>query len=99
MSLEILVFFRVLQGLVAGPMIPLSPTCFWPATRAPWQARWRWGVTTLVAPVVGPLLGGWITDNISWPWIFYINVPVGLLAGVLTWGIYRKRETPINNAD
>src|SRR3989344_4262615 len=54
-----------------------------------------WGVTTLVAPVVGPLLGGWITDNISWPWIFYINVPVGLLAGLLTWGIYRQRETPI----
>jgi DHA2 family multidrug resistance protein len=39
-----------------------------------------WGMTTLVAPVVGPLLGGWITDNISWPWIFYINVPVGLLS-------------------
>jgi DHA2 family multidrug resistance protein len=37
-------------------------------------------MTTLVAPVVGPLLGGWITDNISWPWIFYINVPVGLLS-------------------
>ena len=51
-------------------------------------------MTTLVAPVVGPLLGGWITDNISWPWIFYINVPVGLLAAGLTWGIYRKRETP-----
>jgi DHA2 family multidrug resistance protein len=48
----------------------------------------------MVAPVVGPLLGGWITDNISWPWIFYINVPVGLGAGLATWIIYRKRETP-----
>ena len=48
----------------------------------------------MVAPVVGPLLGGWITDNISWPWIFYINVPVGLAAGLATWIIYRKRETP-----
>jgi DHA2 family multidrug resistance protein len=51
-------------------------------------------VTTLVAPVVGPLLGGWITDNISWPWIFYINVPVGLLSALMTWSIYRNRETP-----
>ena len=48
----------------------------------------------MVAPVVGPLLGGWITDNIAWPWIFYINVPVGLAAGLAAWIIYRKRETP-----
>jgi DHA2 family multidrug resistance protein len=52
-----------------------------------------WGMTTLVAPVVGPLLGGWITDNISWPWIFYINVPVGFISAGLTWLIYQKRET------
>ncbi|QKV55210.1 DHA2 family efflux MFS transporter permease subunit [Comamonas antarctica] len=95
-SLEMLVFFRVLQGLVAGPMIPLSQTLLlssYPAAMAG-TALALWGVTTLVAPVVGPLLGGWITDNISWPWIFYINVPVGLFAAALTWGIYRQRETP-----
>jgi len=95
-SLEMLVFFRVLQGLVAGPMIPLSQTLLlssYPRAMAG-TALALWGVTTLVAPVVGPLLGGWITDNISWPWIFYINVPVGLLAASLTWGIYKKRETP-----
>ena len=49
-------------------------------------------MTVLVAPVVGPLLGGWITDNISWPWIFYINIPVGLIAAAVTWSIYRKRD-------
>jgi DHA2 family multidrug resistance protein len=95
-SLEMLVFFRVLQGLVAGPMIPLSQTLLlssYPRAKAG-TALALWGVTTLVAPVAGPLLGGWITDNISWPWIFYINVPVGLLAAGLTWGIYRHRETP-----
>ena len=95
-SLEMLVFFRVLQGLVAGPMIPLSQTLLlssYPRALAG-TALALWGVTTLVAPVVGPLLGGWITDNISWPWIFYINVPVGLLAAAFTWGIYQKRETP-----
>ena len=54
-----------------------------------------WSMTTLVAPVAGPLLGGWITDNISWPWIFYINIPVGLLAALRRPGrIYRERETP-----
>ncbi|MBF5004692.1 DHA2 family efflux MFS transporter permease subunit [Diaphorobacter sp. NR2-3-3-1] len=95
-SLELLILFRVLQGLVAGPMIPLSQTLLlssYPASKAG-VALSLWGMTTLVAPVVGPLLGGWITDNISWPWIFYINVPVGLLSAFLTWSIYRKRETP-----
>jgi len=96
-SLELLVFFRVLQGLVAGPMIPLSQTLLlasYPPAKAG-TALALWGVTTLVAPVAGPLLGGWITDNISWPWIFYINVPVGLFSAALTWSIYRTRETTI----
>jgi DHA2 family multidrug resistance protein len=95
-SLELLVLFRVLQGLVAGPMIPLSQTLLlssYPPSKAG-VALSLWGMTTLVAPVVGPLLGGWITDNISWPWIFYINVPVGLLSALMTWSIYRSRETP-----
>ncbi|MEF7612307.1 DHA2 family efflux MFS transporter permease subunit [Aquincola sp. MAHUQ-54] len=95
-SLEALIGFRVLQGLVAGPMIPLSQTLLlssYPRAKAG-TALALWGMTTLVAPVVGPLLGGWITDNISWPWIFYINVPVGLLAAAVTWSIYRERETP-----
>ena len=96
-SLEMLVACRVLQGLVAGPMIPLSQTLLlasYPREKAG-TALALWGMTTLVAPVVGPLLGGWITDNVSWPWIFYINVPVGLFAAFLTWSIYRERETPI----
>jgi len=51
------------------------------------------GMTVLVAPVVGPLLGGWITDNISWPWIFYINIPVGLLSALLIWSVHGSRES------
>ncbi len=96
-SLEMLVAARVFQGLVAGPMIPLSQTLLlasYPKHKAG-TALALWGMTTLVAPVVGPLLGGWITDNVTWPWIFYINVPVGLFAAGLTWSIYRTRETPI----
>ena len=85
-SIEMLILFRVLQGLVAGPMIPLSQTLLlssYPPAKAG-MALALWGVTTLVAPVVGPLLGGWLTDNMTWPWIFYINVPVGLFAILLT---------------
>ena len=95
-SIEVLIGFRVLQGFVAGPMIPLSQTLLlstYPPQKAG-SALALWGVTTLVAPVVGPLLGGYLTDNFSWPWIFYINIPVGLFAAAVTWSIYSKRETP-----
>jgi DHA2 family multidrug resistance protein len=93
-NIGLLVAFRVLQGLVAGPMIPLSQTLLlasYPPAMAG-TAMAMWAMTVLVAPVAGPLLGGWITDNIAWPWIFYINVPVGLLATSLTWSIYRTRD-------
>jgi MFS transporter, DHA2 family, multidrug resistance protein len=95
-SLTLLIVFRVLQGAVAGPMIPLSQSILlssYPKARAG-TALAMWAMTTLVAPVVGPLLGGWITDNIAWPWIFYINVPVGIAAAIFTWVIYHRRETP-----
>src|SRR5438045_111983 len=94
-SIEALIFFRVVQGAVAGPMIPLSQTLLlssYPRAKAG-TAMAMWAMTVLVAPVAGPLLGGWITDNIAWPWIFYINIPVGLGAAAVTWMIYRKRET------
>ncbi|HEY8975518.1 MAG TPA: DHA2 family efflux MFS transporter permease subunit [Burkholderiaceae bacterium] len=95
-SIEMLIAFRVLQGFVAGPMIPLSQTLLlstYPPQKAG-TALALWGVTTLVAPVAGPLLGGYITDNWTWPWIFYINIPVGIFAAFITWSIYHKRETP-----
>ena len=93
-NMPTLIAFRVLQGFVAGPMIPLSQTLLlasYPAAKAG-TAMAMWAMTVLVAPVAGPLLGGWITDNISWPWIFYINIPVGLFAAALTWSIYHKRD-------
>jgi DHA2 family multidrug resistance protein len=95
-NIEALIAFRVLQGLVAGPMIPLSQTLLlssYPSAKAG-TAMAMWAMTVLVAPVVGPLLGGWITDNIAWPWIFYINIPVGLFAAAVTWVIFAKRESP-----
>ncbi|MGP1614119.1 MAG: DHA2 family efflux MFS transporter permease subunit, partial [Pollutimonas bauzanensis] len=94
-SLESLVAFRVLQGAVAGPMIPLSQSLMlgsYPKEKAG-MALAMWSMTVLVGPVVGPLLGGWISDNYTWPWIFYINVPVGLLAGWASWQLYKTRDS------
>jgi len=95
-TLEFLLAARVLQGAVAGPMIPLSQSLLlssYPSAKSS-MALALWGMTTLVAPVMGPILGGWISDNYHWPWIFYINIPVGIGAAYATWLIYAKRETP-----
>jgi len=94
-TLEALVFFRVLQGAVSGPMIPLSQALMLAAfpREKSGMALAVWSMTTLIAPVVGPLLGGWISDNYTWPWIFYINVPVGLLAAWGSWRIFASRES------
>ncbi|HEY9104965.1 DHA2 family efflux MFS transporter permease subunit [Chitinimonas sp.] len=95
-SLEMLIAFRVLQGLVAGPMIPLSQALLlssYPKSKGG-LALAMWAMTTLVAPVMGPILGGWLSDNLSWPWIFYINIPTGLFAAWLTWTLLHKRESP-----
>ena len=94
-NMTTLIAFRALQGFVAGPMIPLSQTLLlasYPRALAG-LAMALWSMTTLVAPVMGPLLGGWITDNIAWSWIFYINIPVGIAAALATLAIYRKRES------
>ena len=94
-NIEMLIAARVLQGAVAGPMIPLSQSLllgsYTPAKSS--MALAFWGMTTLVAPIMGPLLGGWISDNYSWPWIFYINIPVGLFTAWATWSVYHNRES------
>ena len=94
-SMPMLIAFRVVQGAVAGPMMPLSQTLLlgiYPQDRRA-MALAIWSLTTLVAPVAGPILGGWITDNMRWPWIFYINVPIGIFCMWLIWGRMRSRES------
>jgi MFS transporter, DHA2 family, multidrug resistance protein len=84
-SLGLLVAFRVIQGACGGSMQPLSQAVmlevFPPKQHG--KAMAIWGVGALVAPVLGPVLGGWLTDNFSWRWIFYINLPVGLISLVM----------------
>ena len=97
-NIESLIFFRVLQGAVTGPIIPLSQALLlssYPKAKSG-TALALWAMTTLVAPVMGPLLGGWITDHISWSWIFYINIPVGLFSAAMSWNLYKKRESIIH---
>ncbi|HDR9259075.1 TPA: DHA2 family efflux MFS transporter permease subunit [Burkholderia vietnamiensis] len=99
-TLPFLLASRVLQGAVAGPMIPLSQALLlssYPRAKAP-MALALWSMTTLIAPVAGPILGGWISDNYSWPWIFYVNIPVGIAAALATWSIYRTRESTVRRA-
>ncbi len=95
-SLPSLVVFRVLQGAVSGPMIPGSQALLisiFPRQKQA-TALGIWSVTTLVAPIAGPILGGHISDNYHWGWIFLINVPVGLIAASLCWRHLASRETP-----
>src|ERR1700759_2148507 len=81
-NLNALLLFRILQGVGGGGMVPVAQSiladAFPPAKRG--QAFAVFGVAVVVAPVVGPTLGGWLSDNVSWEWCFLINVPVGLIA-------------------
>ena len=95
-NLPFLLGARVLQGVVAGPLIPLSQAILlssYPKAKAN-MALALWAMTATVGPIAGPLLGGWITDNYNWSWIFYVNIPVGILAAAVIWAMYRHRETP-----
>src|SRR5450631_2341317 len=85
-SLPLLLLFRVMQGAGGGGLQPMAQAImadsFEPRQRG--LAFSVYGLVTVLAPSIGPTLGGWITDNYSWHWIFYINIPVGLLAFFLT---------------
>ncbi|HWQ10893.1 MAG TPA: DHA2 family efflux MFS transporter permease subunit, partial [Holophaga sp.] len=85
-SLGWLIFFRILQGLGGGGLQPTSQSIlmesFPPEKRG--QAMAMFGIGVIFAPIIGPVLGGWLTDNFSWHWIFLINLPVGILSIVLT---------------
>ena len=85
-TLGTLVFFRILQGATGGCLQPLSQAvlleAFPPSDRG--KAMGFWGLGIVVAPIMGPVLGGWLTDNYTWRWVFYINIPVGIASIVMT---------------
>ncbi|BCG46882.1 Inner-membrane proton/drug antiporter MSF type of tripartite multidrug efflux system [Citrifermentans bremense] len=84
-SLGLLIFFRVLQGAAGGALIPMSQAIMM-ETFPPYQqgmAMAIFGVGAMFGPIIGPALGGWITDNMSWRWIFYINIPIGVVAVIM----------------
>jgi DHA2 family multidrug resistance protein len=95
-DLNSLIGFRIFQGAVSGPMIPGSQALliaiFPPEKRS--TALGVWSMTTLIGPVAGPILGGYISDNYHWSWIFLINVPVGIFCALVCWRGLKSRETP-----
>jgi DHA2 family multidrug resistance protein len=99
-SMTELIVFRALQGFFAGPMFPMCQTLLlviFPASKRS-MALALLSMVTVVAPIVGPITGGWITDNYSWPWIFYINVPIGIFAAITVWSQLRAREETTTTA-
>jgi DHA2 family multidrug resistance protein len=94
-SLELLVVGRILQGLSGGLLMPFSQTLLlrvFPVEKRG-TAMGLWAMTTLVAPVLGPIVGGYISDNWGWPYIFYINIPLSIVASCLIWNILAQYET------
>ncbi|MDR1360140.1 MAG: DHA2 family efflux MFS transporter permease subunit [Deltaproteobacteria bacterium] len=99
-NLGMLVVFRVLQGAAGGPMVPLAQSLL--LTNCSRQRRNMaialWAMTVAVAPIFGPILGGYISDNFYWGWIFFLNIPLGLVVLILTLRLLGGRETPKESA-
>jgi DHA2 family multidrug resistance protein len=92
-SMPELITFRALQGFFAGPMFPMCQTlllAIFPTVKRG-AALALISMVTVVAPIVGPITGGWITDNYSWPWIFFINIPIGIFCCVIVWQQLKDR--------
>ena len=86
-NLPQIVIFRLLQGICGAPLIPLAQAVLMDINppEEQGQALALWGMVSMVAPIMGPVVGGWLTDHLSWRWVFYINLPIGVLALAGIW--------------
>jgi DHA2 family multidrug resistance protein len=94
-SMPMLGAARLIQGLVSGPMMSVAQAILlrnYPIERRG-MAIALWSMVIIIAPIFGPIIGGWITDNLSWPWLFYINLPVGAFSAAASWTLLRRRES------
>jgi MFS transporter, DHA2 family, multidrug resistance protein len=100
-SLEEMVVFRVLQGVFAAFINPLSQTSMLdinPPERAA-KAMSVWGMGVMVGPIMGPVIGGWLTENYNWRWVFYVNVPVGIVTFAILWFLLPSRPKAARSFD
>lgn len=99
-SIGMLLLARVLQGLSGGPLMPLSQTLLlqiFPKSKAA-AATALWSMTTLIAPILGPIVGGYMCDQVSWSWVFFLNVPIALAGGWFAWGLLKRYESALVRA-
>jgi DHA2 family multidrug resistance protein len=93
-SLDAIVLFRLLQGVFGAALVPLAQSIM--VQTFPAQERGRamaiWGVGVMVGPILGPTLGGWLTEAISWRWTFFINLPVGIFSALMVWRVVADSE-------
>ncbi|AEI37211.1 MAG: DHA2 family efflux MFS transporter permease subunit [Zymomonas mobilis subsp. pomaceae] len=94
-SLLTILIFRCCQGFCGGPLMPITQTLLLRVFRKEQhaQAMGLWAMTTITAPIIGPIMGGWLSDNWSWPWIFYINIPIGVSCALGVFALLRGTET------
>ena len=93
-NLPEMVAFRILQGIAAAFMNPLSQTVMMDINPRSKQAAAMsiWGMGIMVGPILGPVIGGWLTDNYDWRWCFYVNVPIGAVCFAILWGLLPSRQ-------